>query len=237
MRALPPAALVGMDDREIVTGRLECPVHAAVVAPFEALRRDAAAAGFRLRIASGYRSFERQLAIFNGKAEGRRPVLDDGGRVIDSERLDEWSLLLAILRWSALPGASRHHWGSDLDVYDAAAVPADYQLLLTAEEAADDGPFGPLHRWLDERIAAGKAAGFYRPYHSDRGGVAPERWHLSYAPLAAPCAIALTATVLAQNLADKPLALKSLVLERLDELYQRFVVAPGPTAQNKVMTV
>ncbi len=29
----------------------------------------------------------------------------------------------AILVWSALPGASRHHWGTDCDVIDAAALP------------------------------------------------------------------------------------------------------------------
>ena len=29
------------------------------------------------------------------------------------------------------------------------------------------------------------AFGFFRPYTTDRGGVAPEPWHLSYAPVAA----------------------------------------------------
>ena len=36
----------------------------------------------------------------------------------------------AILLWSALPGASRHHWGTDFDVFDRAAVPPDYRAAV-----------------------------------------------------------------------------------------------------------
>ncbi|NIM47861.1 MAG: D-alanyl-D-alanine carboxypeptidase family protein, partial [Gemmatimonadales bacterium] len=86
------------------------------------------------------------------------------------------------LRWSALPGASRHHWGTDLDVYDLAARPEGYEVELIPEEVDAGGMFGPLHEWLDGRIAADAAFGFFRPYERDRQGVAPERWHLSYAP-------------------------------------------------------
>ena len=32
------------------------------------------------------------------------------------------ALIETILLWSALPGGSRHHWGTDVDVFDAAAV-------------------------------------------------------------------------------------------------------------------
>ena len=51
----------------------------------------------------------------------------------------------------AIPGTSRHHWGTDLDVYDAAALPADYRLELSPAEVAPGGLFDSLHRWLDER--------------------------------------------------------------------------------------
>ena len=95
--------------------------------------------------------------------------------------------LHAILRFSAIPGTSRHHWGTDLDVFDAAALPQDYQLQLSPQEVAPGGMFDPLHCWLDQRMAAGEVHGFFRPYGQDRGGVAPERWHLSYAPMAAGC--------------------------------------------------
>ena len=47
-----------------------------------------------------------------------------------------------------------------------------------------------MHAWLDGQMAAGRSHGFFRPYQKDHGGIAPERWHLSYAPLAVECAAA-----------------------------------------------
>lgn len=146
------------------------------------LRKRANKAGFDLRVASGYRSYERQLSIFNAKARGERPIVDDAGRRLLPAALSGEALLAAILRFSALPGVSRHHWGTDVDVWDSAAVNADYQLKLTADEYASGGVFSALSQWLDERIAADDAEGFFRPYVRDLGGVAPEAWHLSYRP-------------------------------------------------------
>ena len=194
---------------------------------FAALQADAADAGFRLAIASAYRSFDRQCAIFNRKARGLRPVHDDAGTALDLAALSPEQALHAILRFSALPGASRHHWGTDLDVYDAAAVPDDYEVQLSPAEVAPGGPFDALHCWLDERMAAGASHGFYRPYAEDRGGVAPERWHLSHAPLARRFEQALTADLLRetwrQALGGEGLALQELVEDRLDQLFARYV--------------
>jgi len=191
---------------------------------FVKLQADAADAGFELSIASAYRSFDRQCAIFNAKASGARPVHDDAGSPLDVTALTEHQRLHAILRFSALPGTSRHHWGSDLDVYDAAAVPADYAVQLTPEEVEPGGPFDALHSWLDAQMAAGRSHGFYRPYAADRGGVAPERWHLSYAPVAIACATALTSDVITQALASADLEMSEAVLAELDALIARYVV-------------
>ena len=88
-----------------------------------ALRGKAARKGFDLQVASGFRSFDRQLTIWNGKARGERPVHDDEGLPVNLDRLSPVERVTAILRFSALPGASRHHWGTDVDVFDAAALP------------------------------------------------------------------------------------------------------------------
>jgi hypothetical protein len=201
------------------------------------LRAAAAAAGFDLRIASAYRSFERQLTIWNGKLSGERPVLDEEDRPLDLATLGDVERIERVLRFSAMPGASRHHWGTDLDIYDAAAVPPGYRLCLNAAEVADQGPFGPLHRWLDERIADGTSRGFFRPYDCDRGGIAPERWHLSYAPMARELAREFTLDGLraawreARVRAD-PVAQQDLLESRLAALVERFVtrVAGAPVA-------
>ena len=199
-------------------------VHADVVAPFSELKKAARVEGFDLTILSGFRSFDRQLGIWNRKATGQQAVLDSDAVPLDFETLSTKDLAFAILRWSALPGASRHHWGTDLDVYDAAARPPDYEIELIPEEVNSGGMFGPLHDWLDERIAANSAFGFFRPYEWDQNGVAPERWHLSYAPIAAQYEQLLTIEFLRNTIQQATMELKDVVLEHLDEIYDRFVV-------------
>ena len=202
-----------------------------VAAAFNDLKADASAAGFNLAVASSFRSFERQCAIWNGKAQGQRAVHDDSGVILQRSELSEEQWLHAILRFSALPGTSRHHWGSDLDVYDAAAVAGDYQVQLTPQEVAPGGVFDPLHCWLDERMATNQSHGFYRPYALDRGGVASERWHLSYAPVARSCESCLSVRTLRaawDSIAEEPhLVMRELVEVDIEKILARYVaVAP-----------
>lgn len=205
-------------------------VHREVAPALAALQAAAARAGFALRVASGHRDFGRQLALWNAKARGERPLLDAQERPLDPRQLAPGPLVHALLRWSALPGASRHHWGTDLDVFDAAALPPGAAPQLRADEAAPHGPFGPLHAWLDGHLAD---FGFYRPYAEDRGGVSPERWHLSYAPLAARLQQAHSPALLARVLEDVPLELAHEVRRALPALWERYVVnvspPPGPS--------
>lgn len=220
--------LTGRDDSQIDRDTLGLPVHRALVPAWRELVAQARRAGFDLAIASGYRDYSRQLAIWNDKATGRRPLLDSDGRPLDATALEEWPLARAILRWSALPGASRHHWGSDIDVYDRAAVPQCYKLQLTPDEVADGGPFGPLHRWLDERFAADAGCGFFRPYAVDRGGVAPERWHLSYAPVAATFQRQLNPARLLRAIDQPGLQLRDTVRLHWAEIFRRYIwVSPA----------
>jgi len=215
---------VGRDDNFIDHASLERPLHREVVAPWCRLVDAARTAGFELMIASGYRNYQRQLQIWNEKAAGTRPVLDDRGQPLDLSGCSDWEKVQAILRWSALPGASRHHWGTDIDVYDRLALPQDYQLQLTAEEA--DGLFGALHQWLDERIATDAAQGFFRPYSEDRGGVAPERWHLSYAPLALRYQRQLQPDALWRALDSPTLALRATIAAHWQAIFERFIWVP-----------
>ncbi|MEQ9464806.1 MAG: M15 family metallopeptidase [Haliea sp.] len=221
--------LTGRDERHLVALARGHRLQPLAAAAFARLRGDAREAGFDLAIASSYRSFERQRLIWNGKAGGERPVHDDVGNAVAILALPAAERIRAILRFSALPGTSRHHWGTDLDVYDAAAVPDDYVLQLSPQEVAPGGVFDRLHRWLDAQMAAGTSHGFYRPYGVDRGGVAPERWHLSYAPLAAGCGGRVTAALLRDcwDCEREPLLLRSELEARLPELLERYVEVPA----------
>lgn len=229
--SLETASLTGETTRHLcspdhgeVVGTL---VHKKVVMPFLDLRLEAARAGFDLRILSGFRSFERQLSIWNRKARGELPVLDSDANPLDIEAFNGKELVFAILRWSALPGASRHHWGTDLDVFDEASRPEGYEVELVPEEVNSGKMFGPLHDWLDLRISASEAFGFFRPYDLDRSGVAPERWHLSCGPVAASFQQKLTVQRLREAIRNKDMELKEVVLEHLDEIHTRFVMNIG----------
>lgn len=195
-------------------------LHADVARPFGRLRAAARSAGFDLAAASSFRDFDRQLSIWNAKFTGRKPLLDAAGQEVDVSRLSPGERVDAILLWSALPGASRHHWGTDLDLIDANAIPADYGVRLTAEEFAPGGPFGPLSDWLRDNAAR---FGFFRPFRGVLSGVQSEPWHFSFAPVAEPARRALTRDVLQAALQAAPLEGKREVMERLGELHSRYV--------------
>jgi LAS superfamily LD-carboxypeptidase LdcB len=229
-RALNRRQLTGLDETHLVTLADGHRLQSEVARAFTALQSDARNAGFELSIASSFRPFCRQLAIWNGKAAGTRPIHDDQGRPISIERLSRTEQLHAILRYSAMPGTSRHHWGTDLDVYDSAAVPSDYPLQLSPGEVAAGGVFDRLHCWLDARLAAGESHGFFRPYGKDRGGVAPERWHLSYAPLSVACAAQFSSATLAFcwgcEEVEGEILLKEEVDADLTQIMARYVAVP-----------
>jgi LAS superfamily LD-carboxypeptidase LdcB len=189
------------------------------------MRNEARAAGIDLKVVSGFRDFNRQLAIWNGKFSGSRALLDASGAVINRADLYESALIDAILIWSALPGASRHHWGSEIDVIDTAALPAGAQPQLTAAEFAPAGCFARLNGWLDSNM---RRFGFFRPYATFQGGVQPEPWHLSYAPVALPALEVLSLDVLREALEGAQMPGKQTVLDRLPELYHRYVLAVDP---------
>ena len=153
-------------------------------------------------------------------------VYDDEDSVLSLADMPPAEQLRAIVRFSAIPGTSRHHWGTDLDVYDAGAVPEDYPVQLSLAEVSPGGPFDALHNWLDERMAAGESHGFYRPYEIDRGGVAPERWHLSYAPLAVACAGKLDADTLKACWDEVDLLLRGEIESALADIMDVYVSVP-----------
>lgn len=200
-----------------------CLMHASVIQPFAELRAAARNAGFDLAVASSFRSFERQALIWNEKASGRRPVLDDAGRRRDISEWSDLDKVLGILRFSALPGASRHHWGTDLDIYDRAALEPGCGPELTSAECEQGGPFYAFHQWLDAYLPA---CGFFRPYQVDRGGVAREPWHISFAPVARQFQEALTPEWLRSLITRHPFALSETVLVHLDDIFPRFVALP-----------
>lgn len=199
---------------------LRAAIHYAVLEPFLAMKADAARAGIDIGIASGFRDFAAQQRIWDLKFRGERPLYDAAGNLRDHAALAPADLLEAIACWSAVPGGSRHHWGSELDLIDLAAMPEGYRVQLLPGEAAPGGIFHTLHCWLDANMAR---YSFFRPYRTFRGGVFPEPWHVSYAPVSGPALDALTAEILAEAIAASDMLGKDVVLERIGDVYRRYV--------------
>src|SRR3990170_4438580 len=189
-----------------------CALHYEAVASFLAMRDAAKQHGIDLTPRSSFRDFQAQIGIWNRKWAGERPIYDRQGALLDRRQLSDTEALDAILCWSAIPGGSRHHWGSDVDVIDAAAVPPGYNVGLLPSEYASDGMFARLTQWLDANM---RRFGFYRPYQTDRGGVSPEPWHLSYAPVSQAALESLSLSTLRRVLDASSIAGKPQVLARL----------------------
>ena len=197
-----------------------CLVHRDAADAFLAMREAAMQAGIELEAASAFRDFERQRQLWNAKFTGERPLLDASGRLLDTASLAEPQRVAAILLWTALPGASRHHWGTDLDVIDRAAVAPGYEVQLVAGEYAPGGPFGRLSHWLDENM---RHFGFFRPYATGKGGVRPEPWHISYAPVARQALRDLDLPILAEALQGQEVLGLHAIVAGLPEIHERYV--------------
>jgi LAS superfamily LD-carboxypeptidase LdcB len=205
-------------------------LHVEAVTSFLAMRDAAAAEGIDLVAVSGFRDFDRQVTIWNRKWRGERPILGRDGVQLDASALDDAAKVDAILCWSAIPGGSRHHWGTDVDVMDAAALPPDYRVELVPAEYAPDGVFGRLSAWLTRHM---ERYGYYRPYGTIGHGAGVEPWHLSYWPVATQALEDLSLPVLRAAVEGSEMLGKAQVLERLPEIYTRFVLsvdAPAATA-------
>ena len=194
-------------------------IHQQMLDGYEALVSAAAKAGLTIKIASGFRSFERQLHIWNNKFTGKGVIKNINGDPVNIDELTELEIINAILLYSALPGASRHHWGCDIDIYDEILL-AGQTLQLEAWEYSNTGPMAKLSTWLEGNIAK---YDFYFPYDSFRGGIAAEPWHLSYAPLANQYQSTMDLALLKQCLLQTDIAGKNTIIENLSDIFTRYI--------------
>jgi D-alanyl-D-alanine carboxypeptidase len=123
--------------------------------------------GVKLIIISATRNFEAQKRIWESKWTGKTKV--EGKDLTTVVDLTERARL--ILLYSSMPGTSRHHWGTDIDLN---SLDSNYFL-------SDEGL--KVYQWL---TAHANEFGFCQPYTSKQGGrtgYEEEKWHWSYLPL------------------------------------------------------
>ena len=140
---------------------------------FVQMKKAAYLDGIDLKVVSSYRNFYRQSSIWEGKFE--RFTEEDGMSPI--EAIDK------IIEYSTIPGTSRHHWGTDIDLVDGhRKVEGD---VLVPEKFGAGGPYENFKKWMDENS---KTYDFHLVYTDTprRKGFKYEPWHYSYAPLSRP---------------------------------------------------
>ena len=136
---------------------------------FLKMKSDAEKENISIEMVSAYRSFERQKQIFEKKYQD---FTNQGLSPIDA--------IKKIIEYSTIPGTSRHHWGTDIDIIDANAPRPNS--VLESKHFHGNGPYCKLKDWLNVNA---NQYGFYEVYTDDpnRKGFKYEPWHFSYAPI------------------------------------------------------
>ena len=136
---------------------------------FKQMQNDAKKEGIEIEIVSGYRSYQKQKNIWNNKYNKN---LKEG--IFGIKNINK------IIQYSTLPGTSRHHWGTDIDIIDKRFTPKGD--LLIEKNYSENGIYSQLYQ-LDEKNS--KKYGFYLVYDDSpkRKGFKFEPWHYSYKPL------------------------------------------------------
>jgi len=189
------------------------------------MKYEAGKTGIIINPISTFRDFKTQLKIWNNKFSGKRDLLSIDGSILDRESLSTTELIIAILRWSALPGASRHHWGTEIDVVDLSTIPSNYRVQLVPEEFENSGPFEDLRIWMNGNL---KRFGFFQPYKKAGLGVCPEPWHISFKAIAEEALENLTLAVIERTLKANFIFGKKEITKQLPEIYERFVINIDP---------
>ena len=164
--------LIGKGNPDIVGESYTSKMHKEAKAAFLLMKTEAAKVGIQIEVVSAYRSFQRQKEIYEGKYKR----LTESG-IAPSEVIEK------IIEYSTIPGTSRHHWGTDIDIIDANAPRP--KNVLQAEHFHGNGPFCKLKDWLNEHASS---FGFFEVYtdNAKRKGFKYEPWHFSFAAISKP---------------------------------------------------
>ena len=192
---------------------------------YEKMRIAAAKDDIRLQICSAFRDFDRQQLIWNAKASGKRVLLDSDSKPVDINEKSPEQIIALILLWSALPGTSRHHWGTDIDVFDGNSISKE-NLQLIPQEYASNGPCHQLYIWL---VQNAQQFGFYFPFQQGLSGVSAEPWHLSYFAVSKEFVDNFDTQSLRKILQDSSVLYKESLLNNLESLAQEYVFRVAPT--------
>jgi len=132
-------------------------------AAYSAMADAALKDGISLKIRSATRTFSVQKYIWENKWKTL-------GNISEEEKAN------IILQYSSMPGTSRHHWGTDVDIN---SLSPNYFTYGQGKKEYD---------WL---VTNAEKYGFFQPYtaysEARPTGYKEEKWHWSYRPIAEKC--------------------------------------------------
>ena len=137
---------------------------------FQKMSEEASKEEVNLKIISGLRTFNYQKSIWEGKWNGTTLA---NGKNLKKTITDEFERVKKILEYSAMPGTSRHHWGTEIDLNNTDAFYFD------SEKGKKE------YDWM---VNNASRFGFCQPYNKKdeinmRTGYSEEKWHWSYLPI------------------------------------------------------
>ena len=140
---------------------------------FLEMKKAAYSAGIDIKIVSSYRDYYRQESIWERKYM----------RYTEDQNITPLNAIDKIIEYSTIPGTSRHHWGTDIDIIDGYRKTTGD--VLVPEKFGKDGPFEDFKKWMDENA---NTFDFHLVYTDDskRKGFKYEPWHYSFAPISVP---------------------------------------------------
>ena len=149
-------------------------LHKESLKAFIGMWEKAKAEGFNFTIKSATRNFNYQKSIWDRKWTGE--TLLEGSINAKETYKSNYQRAIAIMRFSSMPGTSRHHWGTDIDLnaftneyFESGQGLAEYNWLLKNAES-----FGFVQVYTDKASTG-------------RTGYEEEKWHWSYKPISSLC--------------------------------------------------
>jgi len=136
---------------------------------FKKMQAEALKSGIHIGAVSSYRGFDHQKRIWERKFKKNK-----------ANGLTNINNIKKIIEYSTIPGTSRHHWGTDIDIYQTNVKQP--KGVLQASNFHGKGAFCKLKEWTDVNAST---FGFYLVYtdNPNRKGFKYEPWHFSYKPL------------------------------------------------------
>lgn len=183
---------------------------------FNKMRTAALKDGVDLLIVSGYRSFTRQRQIWNRKY-----------KKYQAQGLSPDAIFDKIVEYSTVPGTSRHHWGTDIDIIDRSANYSGD--VLVTDKFHGNGPFCKMKEWMEENASAFGFELAY-PLNENRTGFEYEPWHYSYAKVSKKLLEAyLSDKKLLEFLrAQEIMGMKDISDQRLLRYYKEHILGVNP---------